>query len=103
MANGNKKPMTIDDLAEMVAEGFANTATKQDVSAIQQDINGVKQDLSEVKHEVLAVKSNLNNYLELSERRYVELKQRDALLAQWIKLVAEKTGVPVDVSQLEKI
>ena len=50
-----------------------------------------------------ALNSNVNNYLELSEKRYSELKQRDALLAQWLKLIAEKTGVPIDVSQLEKI
>ena len=95
--------MTIDDLAVMVDKGFENTATKEDVSEIKLDIADLKKEMSEVKHEVAAVKSNLNNYLELSEKRYSELKMRDALLAKWLKLVADKTGVPIDVSQLEKI
>ena len=79
--------MTLDDLAVMVAEGF----------------DDVKGQISELKNEVGALKSNVNNYLELSEKRYSELKQRDALLAKWLKLVADKTGVPIDVSSLEKI
>ncbi len=79
--------MTLDDLAVMVAEGF----------------DDVKGQITELKNEVGALKSNVNNYLELSEKRYSELKQRDALLAKWLKLVADKTGVPIDVSSLEKI
>jgi hypothetical protein len=78
----------------MVAKGFENTA---------KDMAELKQGTSELKHEVSAVKNNVNNYLELSEKRYVELKQRDILLAKWLKLVAEKTGVSIDVSQLEEI
>lgn len=39
----------------------------------------------------------------LSDKRYFELKHRDALIAQWVKAIAEKTGVPVDFGQLEKI
>ncbi len=87
-----------ESLARMVAKGFENTA--KDISELKTEL---KQDILELKQEVSAVKSNVNNYLELSEKRYVELKQRDAMLAKWIKLVAEKTGVPVDVSQLEII
>lgn len=87
MADNNQKSMTLDDLAVMVAEGF----------------DDVKGQITELKNEVGALKSNVNNYLELSEKRYSELKQRDALLAKWLKLVADKTGVPIDVSSLEKI
>jgi uncharacterized phage infection (PIP) family protein YhgE len=83
-----------ESLARMVAKGFENTA---------KDMAELKQGTSELKHEVSAVKNNVNNYLELSEKRYVELKQRDILLAKWLKLVAEKTGVSIDVSQLEEI
>ncbi len=99
--------MTLDDLAVMVAEGFDDVkgqmATKQDLAEVKQDLSEVKQEIINLKHEVGAVKSNVNNYLELSEKRYSELKQRDALLAKWLKLVADKTGVPIDVSSLEKI
>ena len=87
MADDNKKPMTIDDLAVMVGNGFSD----------------VSERIGAVEHQMSALNSNVNNYLELSEKRYSELKQRDAVLAKWIKLVADKSGVPIDVSQLEKI
>lgn len=45
----------------------------------------------------------VNNHLELSDKRYFELKHRDALIARWVKAVADKTGVPIDFGQLEKI
>ena len=89
-----KKSMSIDDLAVMVASGFEH---------VSKDISDMQTRLSALEHSMLALSSNVNNYLELSEKRYSELKQRDALLAQWLKLIAEKTGVPIDVSQLEKI
>jgi hypothetical protein len=59
--------------------------------------------MDKLDHRMEALNSNVNNYLELSEKWYIELKQRDALLAKWLKLIAEKTGVPIDISLLEKI
>ncbi len=114
--------MTIDDLAVMVSQGFEHVGEeiggikqeiggikqeiggiKQEIGGMKQEIGGIKQDIGELKHQMQALNSNVNNYLELSERRYVELKQRDALLAKWLKIIADKTDTPIDVSQLEKI
>lgn len=110
MHGNNQKSMTIDDLAVMVAKGFENTATKQDVinlSGRMDKLDGKMGELdgrmNKLDHKMEALNSNVNNYLELSEKRYTELKHNDAILAKWIKLVADKTGVPIDVSQLEKI
>ena len=103
MAEDNKKSMTIDDLAVMVAKGFENTATKEDVNGLTGRVDGLTDRMGKLEHQMQALNSNVNNYLELSEKRYVELKHNDAILAKWIKLVADKTGVPIDVSQLEKI
>ncbi|MDR3642591.1 MAG: hypothetical protein P4L74_03130 [Candidatus Doudnabacteria bacterium] len=110
MDSNNKKSITLDNLAVMVAEGFNNTATKQDLEGLtgrMDKLDGRMDKLDgrmdKLEHKMEALNSNVNNYLELSEKRYSELKQRDALLAKWIKIVADKTGVPVDVSQLEKI
>ncbi|HVY67692.1 MAG TPA: hypothetical protein VHA30_02270 [Patescibacteria group bacterium] len=108
MADNNKKSMTIDDLAVMVAKGFENVETR--LGGVETELGDVKTRLGSVEtrlggleHKVEALNSNVNNYLELSEKRYSELKQRDALLAKWLKLIADKAGVPIDVSQLEKI
>ena len=103
-----KKSMSIDDLAVMVASGFEHVSKDisgmhASISEIHITISKIETRLSALEHSMAALNSNVNNYLELSEKRYSELKQRDALLAQWLKLIAEKTGVPIDVSQLEKI
>jgi hypothetical protein len=103
MADNNQKPMTIDDLAVMVAKGFENTSTKEDFNKLDSRMGKLEGRMGTLDHQMQALNSNVNNYLELSEKRYAELKQRDVMLAKWIKLVADKTGVPVDVSQLEKI
>ena len=101
MADNHKKQITIDDLAVMVAEGFEHV--ENEIGGLKQDVGSLKQDVGEMNHQMQALNSNVNNYLELSEKRYSELKQRDALLAKWLKLIADKAGVPIDVSQLEKI
>lgn len=38
--------MTVEKLAVMVARGFANTATKDDIKELKLDIEGVEQRLS---------------------------------------------------------
>ncbi len=105
MEDKDKKSTTIDDLAVMVATGFEHTA--KDIAKLDAKLSGRMDKLDgrmdNLEHSVSALNSNVNNYLELSEKRYSELKQRDALLAKWLKLVADKSGVPIDVSQLEKI
>jgi hypothetical protein len=101
MADDNKKSMTIDELAVMVAGGFNDLGER--MGKFEGRMNKFEGRMDSLDHQMQALNSNVNNYLELSEKRYSELKQRDVLLAKWIKLVAEKTGVPVDVSQLEKI
>ena len=105
MAENNKKSMTIDDLAVVMQAGFAKSKEDNESLAIMvgKGFSDVNERIGILEHQVKGLNANVNNYLELSEKRYSELKQRDALLAKWIKLVAEKTGVPVDVSQLEKI
>ncbi len=93
--------MTVDNLAVMVAKGFEDAAKKTD--ALANRVESLSNKTEAISNRLEALNSNVKNYLALSERPYSELKQRDALLAQWIKLVAAKTKVPIDVSQLEKI
>jgi len=91
-----KKTITLDDLAIMVAQGFENAPTKHDFLVATKRIEKLEQTVG-------GLKNNVNSYLELSEKRYSELKQRDALLAGWLKPIADKAKVQIDVSQLEKI
>ena len=64
MDSNQQKSITIDDLAVIVAKGFDDVTTSM---ATKRDVAELKQEISEVKHEVWAVKSKLNNYLELSK------------------------------------
>jgi hypothetical protein len=66
MEDNNKKPMTIDGLAVIVAKGFEH---------VENMIGGVETRMGQVEHQMKALNSNVNNYLELSEKRYAELKQ----------------------------
>lgn len=109
MKSDGKKVTSLNDLAVMVANGFEHTATKQDVAGLSGRVdkleNGmekVETRLEKVEHKMEALNSNVGNYLDLSEKRYIELKRRDVLLAKWLKLIADKTGTPIDLSQLEK-
>ena len=115
MTDNTKLQTSIDDLALMVAKGFEHVEGRMDKFEGRMDKLEGRMDkfegrmdkfegrMGNIEHQMEALNSNVNNYLELSEKRYSELKQRDALLAKWLKLIAEKTGVPIDVSQLEKI
>lgn len=77
----------MDDLAVMVAKGFE--AQNQRFDRIENEIQGLR--------------SSVNNYLELSDKRYLELKARQNLIASWVKVIGDKTGVTINLEDLEKV
>lgn len=85
--NNNHKPVTLDDLAVITANGFSELGGR----------------MEKLENTMTGLRSSVNNYLDLSDARYLELKHRDALIANWVKVVAEKAGVPVDLGQLDKV
>jgi len=46
------KEMTLEDLIRMVAKGFENTATKQDVIRLESDIARLDKKINDVKYEL---------------------------------------------------
>ena len=58
--------------------------------------------LKPISDKLDAVSAKLTAHLELSDKRYLELKNRERLLAKWIKQIADKTGVQIDLAELEK-
>ena len=82
-----------EKMVVMVAKGFEQTA--KDIARLEQRIV-----ILEVKIEALSAK--LTNYMELSDKRYLELKHKNLIIAKWLKQVAEKTGVKIDLAELEK-
>jgi len=81
------KNVTLDDLAVMVAKGF----------------NAVDERFNKLEGEMQALRSSVNNYLELSDKRYLELKAREKVIVNWVKTIADKTGVQINLEDLEKV
>lgn len=73
MAAESKKPMNLDKLAKMIAAGFENTATKQ-------DIGGVKGDIAKIDERLAVVEAKLDKALYTSitglEVRVKRLEQK---------------------------
>ena len=100
--------MTLDDLAIMVANGFSDLGGRMDkidgrMDKLETRMEGVEGRIDKLESSVSGLRSSVNHYLDLSNERYLELKHRDTLIVGWLKVIGDKTGVPIDVSQLEKI
>lgn len=95
-----KNSITLDHLAVMVAKGFEQTG--KDIGEVKKDIIQVREDIARLERKIEALSQKLSAHLDLSDKRYLELKRRDAVIAKWVKQVAEKTGVPIDLAELEK-
>lgn len=101
MENNNHKLITLDDLAVMVADGFNDLGGRMD--KLDGRMEGVEGRMDKLENTMSGLHSSVNNYLDLSDARYLELKHRDSLIANWLKVIGDKIGVPIDFSQLEKI
>lgn len=96
-----KKSITLNDLAAMVAKGFEHTASKEDIKKLETRIDGVENRMGGLEVEMKALKNNVKNYLELSDKRYLELKHRDKMLMEYLKELALKTQVKMTFKELE--
>ena len=88
-----RKIETIQDLGDLVAEGFGEA---------YEHIASLAGRMDKLGNRMENLKNHVTHYLELSDKRYIELKQKNDLLAQWVKILADKLGVPVDISQLKQ-
>ena len=91
--DANNKNITLDDLAVMVAKGF---------NRVDEQFQGVNQRFDKLEAEMQGLRSSVNNYLELSDKRYLELKAREKVIVSWVKQIADKTGVKISLEDLEK-
>lgn len=58
--------------------------------------------LNKIQDDMNALNSKVTNYLELSDKRYLELKRKNLILAKWVKQLADKTGLKLDLKELEE-
>ncbi|MDP3741169.1 MAG: hypothetical protein Q8R08_02460 [bacterium] len=89
--NDLNQPVTKEYLGE-----FTETVLLPAISSM------MDEKLKPIEDKLETVSSQLTAHLELSDKRYLELKNRGKLLAKWIKQIADKTGVSIDIAELEK-
>lgn len=104
------KKMTLEALARMVAKGFENTAskeeaaTKQDLSNLEKRIDAKIEKLERnLKQEIQSLRNSVNNYLRLSDKRYLEIRNNERVLAKYLKLIILKSKIQIDTRELETI
>ncbi|MDP1709608.1 MAG: hypothetical protein Q8L21_01850 [Candidatus Komeilibacteria bacterium] len=122
MENNNQKQMTLDDLAVITANGFSELGGRMDkldgrmgniegrmegiegrMEKVENNMIGLGNRMDKLESSVSGLRSSVNHYLDLSNECYLELKHRDTLIVNWLKVIGDKTGVPIDVGQLEKV
>lgn len=59
--------------------------------------------MKNINHKQMALDSPERGRFCLSDKHYLELKRRDELIVSWLKVIADKVGVSIDISQLEKV
>ena len=87
----------IEELAVMTANGFQEITERFDKRFLS-----IEARLEKIELEIDLMNNRLYHYLELSDKRYLELKRRDLVLTKWVQAIAKKTGVTIDTKELEK-
>ena len=92
--------MNNQDLKQPVTKEYLGEFMEKSLLPAMSSMMDEKLKPLETKIDVLTMK--VNSHLELSDKRYLELKNREKLLANWIKIIGDKTGVAIDLAELEK-
>lgn len=92
--------MSDSDLKQPVTKEYLGEFTEKVLLPAMSSM--IDDKLKPIADKLDIVSSQLTNHLELSDKRYLELKNRERLLARWIKQIADKTGVGIDLAELEK-
>lgn len=85
-----------DDLKQPVTKEYLGEFTENVL------LPAIGELLKPLQDDILALSAKVTAHLELSDKRYLELKRRDTVIAKWIKMIADKTGVNIDLAELEK-
>ena len=77
--------------------------TNQILEAVGLYSNKVDARLGRLEHEMRSLNSSVKNYLELSDKRYLELRQTNRMMFKYLKLIAQKAKVAIDLDELEEL
>jgi hypothetical protein len=90
---GKKNP-TISDVIDAIGV-FSNKVDGR--------FDNLEARMDKLEHQMGALNSSVKNYLELSDKRYLELRQTNRIIFKYLKLVVQKAKVPVDLKELEQL
>lgn len=88
-------------LKERLDKGFEEQAILIN-RAFQAQKDYFDKRLDDIENELRALSAKITNYMELSDKRYLELKHKNLVVAKWLKQIADKTGVKIDLAELDK-
>ena len=94
----------------MVAVTGVKENTEQILEAIGVFSNNVEERfdklegrMEKLENRMSALDSSVKNYLELSDKRYLELRQTNRIMLKYFKIIADKANIPVDLTELEEL
>lgn len=85
MVKKNNKNITLEDLANMVAKGFDNTANKQEFSDVKLEIKDMNRRLGKVEYQVDEVYDILKRF---EENDIMSLQKRVQILEKAVRSLA---------------
>ncbi|MEK7162154.1 MAG: hypothetical protein AAB729_05715 [Patescibacteria group bacterium] len=93
----NKQIMTVvtgaKENTEQILEAIGVFSNK-----VEGRFDALEDRMGKLEHRMGALDSSVKNYLELSDKRYLELRQTNKIIFKYLKLVVQKVKVPVDLS-----
>jgi hypothetical protein len=102
--DAKKKNVTLDDLATAMQAGFKQASDNHESLArmVAEGFESQNERFDKLETEIQGLRSSVNNHLELSDKRYLELKARQNVIVNWVKTIGDKTGVKINLEDLEK-
>ena len=88
----------LEQISNLFHQGFAQIWEHNLAPAF----DAISERIDKLEVRMAALENKVTNYLELSDKRYLELKRKNLILAKWIKELSEKTGVKLDLKELEE-
>jgi hypothetical protein len=88
-----QKELTLDDLARMVQEGFAQTASKQELQTLRDDVTTLRQDVTILRRDMDAGFLDLKHELKTLNEKAPDLEADVADHELRIKALERHTGL----------
>ena len=100
--------ITIKDIERVIEKGFdkqavlINNAFQAHSDHFDKQISGLRDDIGKLDAQIAGLNNKINNYLELADKRYLELKKKYLQVVKCLEQIGNKTGVKVDLAELEQ-